>query len=510
MLHKIQKIDPLEKWPSQRIGMILFGIILLGLLLRLPFMNVPLLDRNSWRQTDTAAIARNFHEHELNIFYPQVDWRGASEGYIESEFPIYPFLIAILYRVFGLHDLLGRMVSLLFFIFSAVLLFHLTQKLLDDKTAIWATLFFMISPMNIHFSRTFMPTSMLVCCSIASIYYFSEWIDKEKWSFFFASALSTTLAVLIKPTSLHLGLPLLYLALRKYKISTFSQWRIGLFALLVLMPSFAWYYHARQLFLETHLTFGIWAGGYSKFGNPTYWLNPSFYKVIVLRIVNHILTLPGLVLATIGFFLRVEKRNYVAFWWGLAFAIDIFIVAEGHQTHDYYQMPLVPVLSIYAGQGMNYLWGKDLLKDSFLSHMLTTKSVLVILFILMSIAGLLQTREYLQFDPKRLEFGQRIEQLTEADSLVIIGGWRKGSQLQVEYPPCDPIDFYISHRKGWEISLDQWSVSMVDSLREQGARYFASYYPKGLEIKEAFAQGMRQKYSLLEATDRWFIYSLGR
>jgi len=508
--HKTQKTDPLEKWPSQRIGMILFGMILFGLLLRLPSTNMPLLDRNSCRQTDTAAIARNFYKHGLNIFHPQVDWRGASEGYVESEFPIYPFLVAILYRVLGPNDLLGRMVSLIFFIFSAVLLFRLTQKLWDDQTAVWAALFFMISPMNIHYSRTFMPTSMLVCCSIASIYYFSEWMDKEKWSLFFASALATTLAVLIKPPSLCLGLPLFYLALRKYKRSIFSEWRIGLFALLVLIPSFAWYYHARQLFLETHLTFGIWEGGYSKFGNPTYWLNPTFYKVMVFRIVNDILTLPGLVPAAIGFFLMLRKRNDVSFWWGLAFAVEIFIVAEGHQTHDYYQMPLVPVLSIYVGQGMSSLWGKDLLKGSFLSHRFTTKSLLAALFILMAIAGLSKTREYLRYDPKRLEFGQRIEQLTDADSLVIFGGWRKGSQLQVKYPPSDPIDFYFSHRKGWEISVDQWSISLIDSLREQGARYFASYYPKGLEIKEAFAQGMKQKYPLLEATDRWFIYSLDR
>lgn len=437
-----------------------------------------------------------------------MDWGGASEGYVESEFQIYPFLIAILYRFFGIHDWLGRSVSLLFFLFSAYLLFKLTEKIFDHTTAICAGIFFAISPLNIHFSRAFMPTSMLVCCSIASIYYFSEWVDREHWRFFLASCITTALAILVKLPSLYLGLPLLYIALRKYGIAAFLEWHLWLFAAFVLLPSIAWYYHAHQLFLETHLTFGISDGGYSKFGNLTYWLNPGFYKIIASRILNDILTLPGLVFATIGLFLSVQKENHVMFWWGLAFGIYILIAAEGHQTHYYYQMPLVPILCVYAGRGMSYLWQKDLFKGSFLKNRLSSKTVVIILFLLISLTGVLKAQNYLNFDPERLAFGRRIEQLTEKDSLIIIGGWNKGKHLQVKHPPRDPIDFYFSHRKGWEVDLDDWSLSLVVLLKQQGAHYFATFWPMGLDRKRVFAEGMRDEYRLLEATRRWVIYAL--
>ena len=124
------------------------------------------------------------------------------------------------------------------------------------------------------------------------------------------------------------------------------------------------------------------------------------------------------------------------------------------------------------------------------------------------ITSVVRAKHFLSYNPARLAYGKRIEQLTDKDSLVIFGGWNKGSHLQVKYPPRDPIDFYISHRKGWEIDLDQWSLSLVDSLRQQGARYFGSFWPMGLDVKTDFAKGLREKYKLLEATDRWVIYSL--
>ena len=60
--------------------------MLFGLLCRLYNLTAPFLDYHSWRQTDTAAIARNFYYNGFNILYPQIDWGGAGPGYVESEF----------------------------------------------------------------------------------------------------------------------------------------------------------------------------------------------------------------------------------------------------------------------------------------------------------------------------------------------------------------------------------------------------------------------------------------
>jgi uncharacterized membrane protein len=91
----------------------LVGILLLGLVLRLLFITAPLLDAHRWRQIDTATMARYFYQDSLNPLYPQVNW-GGPEGYVESEFPLVPWIAALLYYAFGPDDVWGRVTSVAF------------------------------------------------------------------------------------------------------------------------------------------------------------------------------------------------------------------------------------------------------------------------------------------------------------------------------------------------------------------------------------------------------------
>ena len=51
-------------------------IVLIGLFLRLVNINAPVLGVHSWRQADTASIARNFLSNNFNFWQPQVNWSG--------------------------------------------------------------------------------------------------------------------------------------------------------------------------------------------------------------------------------------------------------------------------------------------------------------------------------------------------------------------------------------------------------------------------------------------------
>ncbi len=84
-------------------------ILLLGASLRLFHLDAAFLDTHAWRQLDTAAMARNFYEDGFLPFDPQVDW-GGRHGYLEAEFPLVPAVIAVVYRVAGLHETLARLV----------------------------------------------------------------------------------------------------------------------------------------------------------------------------------------------------------------------------------------------------------------------------------------------------------------------------------------------------------------------------------------------------------------
>ena len=65
--------------------------ILIGFLLRVINIQSPIVGVHSWRQADTAAMARHFAIEGTPIWLPQIDWAGSSRGYVESEFPLFPY-----------------------------------------------------------------------------------------------------------------------------------------------------------------------------------------------------------------------------------------------------------------------------------------------------------------------------------------------------------------------------------------------------------------------------------
>src|ERR1700738_4297824 len=86
--------------------------------IRFIWISQPFVDTWSWRQSDVAAIARNYSQNSFQFAYPQIDWSGGGAGYVGTEFPILPFLTAISYKLLGIHEWIGRFESVLFFALS--------------------------------------------------------------------------------------------------------------------------------------------------------------------------------------------------------------------------------------------------------------------------------------------------------------------------------------------------------------------------------------------------------
>src|SRR5947208_2770764 len=101
-----------------QIPKLVIGICIVAVAARLILINQPYVDHWSWRQSDVAAIARNFLENGFHFAYPQIDWAGDATGYVGTEFPILPFLAAICYKFAGVHEWIGRSQAVIFFAFS--------------------------------------------------------------------------------------------------------------------------------------------------------------------------------------------------------------------------------------------------------------------------------------------------------------------------------------------------------------------------------------------------------
>src|SRR5947209_5237524 len=195
----------------RRVSKVVIGLWILAVAARLILINQPYVDHWSWRQSDVAAIARNFSEGGFRFAHPQIDWAGDATGYVGTEFPILPFLAAICYKFADIHEWIGRSQSVIFFAISLPFFFSLVREIFDGTPAIWAAFFYAFAPLNIFAGRSFMPDVPSLSLGIIGLYFFLRWVRDRKMAPFYLAAIAISLSILIKITSIVIAAPILYL-----------------------------------------------------------------------------------------------------------------------------------------------------------------------------------------------------------------------------------------------------------------------------------------------------------
>src|SRR5437762_7065036 len=175
---------------------------ILAVVLRFILIDQPYIDRWSWRQSDVAAIARNFANNGFRFAYPQIDWAGSAPGYVGTEFPILPFVAAICYKFAGVHEWIGRSQAVISFAVSLPFFFLLVRDVFGSTAAIWATFFYAFAPLNIFAGRSFMPDVPSLSLAIIGLYFFFRWTKNGKWAPLFLAAIAVSFSILIKVTSI--------------------------------------------------------------------------------------------------------------------------------------------------------------------------------------------------------------------------------------------------------------------------------------------------------------------
>ena len=439
---------------------ILLAVFLVALAFRLWGVTNPLLDFHSWRQTLTATIAKNFYLGDMNLLQPATNW---VREYYEFEFQIYPYLVAVLYKIFGFHDLLGRLVAIAFSLGTVGMLYLLGKRYYNPATGLIAAGAFAILPMSVYYTRAFMPESAMLFFSAAMLYFFTRWLDDDTWKNFFLAAMCAALTFLIKLPALYMGGPLLFLAGLKFGKTIFAQYKLYLFVFLILTPSLWWYGHMADLHAQTHQGESIWLNN-DKLANQGILLDYKFYKLIFwTRLVEKMFAFTAFPFLVLGMISKVErKEQYLFHVWFFSVCSYFLIVAVGNRVHEYYQLPIIPVGAIFIGK---------FLADFFKAHpnpgawKRDVKVGLVLLMIVfIPIHSIYKLNKRLNFNRDYMTIGESIKAHTgEKDRILLqdIGANR-------------PQTFYYSNRKGWTLGYRQkLSPRDIDQYIAKGAAYYA-------------------------------------
>jgi 4-amino-4-deoxy-L-arabinose transferase-like glycosyltransferase len=478
-------------------------ILIFSFLIRLYHINFPVSGWHSWRQSDTASIAKNFYENGYNILYPQIDWGGKTPGYVESEFQLFPFIVSLFYGVFGVSDFYGRFLAVIFSLFTIYGLYMLVRKIISEKTALWGAFIYAIIPLNIYYSRAFMPESMMLMFIVYGIYFFLLWLENEKWSYFIFSALFISLAVLLKIPTLYVGLPILWLAIQKYGKKVFANVTLWIYSLIILVPVALWYYHAHQLFLQTGLSFGIWGFGTDKWGNFNLLISPAFYnKIFFMSIAERHLTYAGFIPFIIGLFIKREHKYEKLFdYWLISVLIYFLIVSGGNNAHEYYQLPFILPAVVFTAKAFEKYLPLENIKQAFKANKIRF-SFFVLCLVLIPVLSYLRMANFMRGENENdtvFTMAKEVKTISSRDDLIIT--------------LCDanPVYLYLSDRKGWFVEPGQFTADEILKLKGKGAKYLIgekSFLKTDGEIKTL--NKLAGMFTVIENTEGYFILKLQR
>src|SRR6476660_213671 len=197
---------------SGRAKWLLILILVAAFVVRMIGIDQPFIDPWSWRQSDVAAIARNYLENGFHFSRPQIDWAGNERGFVGTEFPVLPFVAAFFYKSAGVQEWLGRIQGVVFFVGALPFFFGLVRRVFGETIALWATFFYAFAPLSIVTSRAFMPDMPSLSLALIGLYFFVRWIEDGRFRRLILSAILISLALLIKVPMAIIGAPLFYLA----------------------------------------------------------------------------------------------------------------------------------------------------------------------------------------------------------------------------------------------------------------------------------------------------------
>lgn len=336
---------------------LLLLILLMGLFVRLVNITDPIADSQSWNQSSAATVIRHLAKDGVDFFHPRWDLlqHDTVGPRIEAEeAPIYHTIVALLIRSGGSIPVSGRLISILFGTLASLYFYRLIRKITDATTALVGTTFFVFAPYSFYFFRTVMSDPAMIFGIVAALFYFDRFCETEKWEDILLAGLCTSLAGLFKPFALHVGFPILILALLRFKWRLFLMPKLYIYAVISLAPTLLWVAWAAKIG-----TLGGVTEGQSVISAPHLWgpwsmlLDPSWYFRMQWRLFDQMATPIVSLLALTAFISKnARTKARIFFIWLSGIVFYLVLVRSGNMQHDYYQLPAVGPFAGLAAVGL--------------------------------------------------------------------------------------------------------------------------------------------------------------
>ncbi len=346
---------------------ILFFLLSAGAFLRFNDLSAPLLDFHPTRQLFGAIKARGIYYQTLSELAPvpaivpvlagpqgtvpawQKDLavrQYASEATIEP--PLMEHITAALYSRFGEQTAIPRALSASFWLIGALFVILLSKNLRSGSmthpswgASIASLAFYLLIPYAVTASRSFQPDPLMVSLIVIFWWSIENWGRHPSWKWTIISGVTGGLAVFVKlPAAFFvIGGAIGAIMAHRGLVQSLKLPQTWGLVLLGFLPPAAYLYY------------GIFMNGFlgQQFGSrfyPEMWIDPFFYLRWFLKLENvaNVLWI-ALAITSWLFFASKPSKIFLASLW-TAYLIYGMTFAHHISSHDYYSLPMIPIIAI--------------------------------------------------------------------------------------------------------------------------------------------------------------------
>jgi len=465
-----------------------FLIVLWSVLVHLPGLKSPLRDYHAYRQCQTASMARNYVRHGMHFFSPEIDTDGTPVR-AGTEFPIYSYLLAILFKLFGLKEVFGRLLSMIFAAWGAIFLYLFVRPRLGSWIALWSALVMCAIPIHIYFTRTVQPEPMALWGYLGFLYFADLWMNREKERAYWVSAvLLGALAPLLKLPFLYLVFPMwLYLGYENGGTKKLMQklW-LAMMALILALVAL-WYHFAKTasvvllpLSVQEHITN----------------LLPALtWHLWVTQFVSHVpelvTTYAGLLLGLLGlYYFRRAKALPLLLFWMLASVLYVPLLGEYGVIHRYTLLPLAPMAAVYIACGISALWEYAKARPSY-------RILAGVLVLSIPLHAGLRIRHWYHLDYEYVLRAQKTLSASSKPSDLVLVASRETPELL----------YYLDHY-GYPLDPARKREGLLQDISNKGGRYLLVPKEDNFKRLSEWKTVLTRKARLLQDDPDYLLYQL--
>ncbi|WP_317899710.1 ArnT family glycosyltransferase [Aurantibacillus circumpalustris] len=317
---------------------------------------------HQWRQTDCLSITKNYYEEGMHFLEPKIHYQGSFDGKAVSEFPILNYTVAFLWKIFGEHEFIYRLLEYLIFITAMFVLFNTMLRYYRSTLfAFFSVSIFLTSPLLAYYSLNFIADVPALSIGIIAFCLFLRFYTSKQIKFFYFALLLATLAVLIKASALIALCVLLFFALldilgltKFFKTEKlFENKKMPLTAIVVaIVAIFSWYRFAlaynnnnsNNIFLLTLLP--AWEMGEDQLIYNLKFLFNNLFPIFLNRPM-FFLFMALVIFVTAKYKELSSFLRYCFVFSALFFAVYILLFFQVFSVHDYYlsNLMIFPVIT---------------------------------------------------------------------------------------------------------------------------------------------------------------------